>query len=141
MGTDEDKRLIEAFRLRLWGRGDVTPIDEVIDPDAVTHWGDFGSNTIEAVRADVERYYVGFTDVETRVDDLLADGDKVVLRWSTIGRQTVPYGRVASTVRAITMEGVDVYRIVAGRIVEAWSLWDGLSVYQQLGPVDADVGP
>lgn len=137
----DNKQLVEAFHRRLWGGGDVSAIDDVIAPDAVTHWGDFESNTVEAVRADVERYFAGFTDVATRIDDLLGDGDKVVLRWSTTGRHTGPYGKVAPTGRTVTMDGVDVYRISGGRIVEAWSMWDGLGVYQQLGLVADDVGP
>ena len=39
------------------------------------------------------------------------------------------------------MRGIDVYRLDGGRVVEAWSLWDGLAAYQQLGLVDPDVGP
>ena len=39
------------------------------------------------------------------------------------------------------MTGVDIYRLEGGRIIEAWSMWDALAVYQQLGLVDPDVGP
>ncbi|WP_162942396.1 ester cyclase [Desertimonas flava] len=138
---NENKGIVERFHHRLWGDGDASVIDEVVAPDAVTHWGDSESNTIEAMRADVERYFAGFTDVSTGIDDLLGDDDKVVLRWSTTGRHTGPYGKVAPTGKTITMEGVDVYRLAGGRIVEAWSMWDGLSVYQQLGLVADDVGP
>lgn len=139
--TEQNRATIRAFHHRLWGEADLTAIEDVIHPDAVTHWGDFESNTVDAVREDVERYYKGFTGVETAIGDLLADGDKVVLRWSTWGDHTGPYGSVPATGKRILMEGVDVYRLDGGRIVEAWSMWDGLAVYQQLGLVAEDVGP
>ena len=79
--------------------------------------------------------------MRTAIDDLVAEDDKVVLRWSTTGTHTGSYGSVPPTGRVVTMNGVDVYRLAGGRIVEAWSMWDGLAAYQQLGLVDADVGP
>lgn len=140
-GQRANKRLVAAYHRRLWGDGDLTAIDDVIAPDAITHWGDAGSNTIAAVRADAERYFAGFTEVTTHIDDLVAESDKVVLRWSTTGVHTGPYGRVAATGRTITMHGVDIYRLSDGRIVEAVSTWDGLGAFQQLGLVADDIGP
>ena len=134
------KGLIVAFHERLWGEGDRTVIDEMISPDAVTHWGDSDSNSIEAVRKDVDRYFAAFSDVTTRIDDAIADGDRVVVRWRTTGRHTGPYGNVAPTGRMITMAGVDIYRLEGGRIAEAWSMWDGLGTYQQLGLIDPAIG-
>ena len=65
----------------------------------------------------------------------------MVLRWTTAGTHTGPYGEVPPTGRVVTMRGIDVYRLDGGRVVEAWSWWDGLAAYQQLGLVDPDVGP
>jgi steroid delta-isomerase-like uncharacterized protein len=137
----ENKELIRTFHHRLWAERDLGVLDHVIAPDAVMHWGDSDSNAAEAVRADVERYFAAFSDVRTSIDDLVGEDDKVVLRWTTSGVQTGPYGKVPPTGREITMRGVDVYRLDRGRIVEGWSMWDALDVYQQLGLVDPDVGP
>jgi predicted ester cyclase len=56
-----------------------------------------------------------------------------VLRWATSGRHVGPYGDIAATGRRITMRGIDILRIEGAQIVECWSMWDGLDVYDQLG--------
>lgn len=136
-----NKELIRTFRRRLWAEHDLGVLDEVFAADASVRWGDDASNAVTAIRSDVERYFAGFTEVRTSIDELLAEDDKVVVRWTTTGRHTGPYGKVPATGREITMTGVDGYRIEGGRIVEAWSMWDALATYQQLGLVAPDVGP
>jgi steroid delta-isomerase-like uncharacterized protein len=140
-GGERNKEIVRALHRRLWGDADLTVIEEVVSEDAVTHWGDAETGTRDAIRSDAERYFAAFSDVSTSIDDLIGEQDKVVLRWSTIGTHTGPYGKVPPTGRMITMNGMDVYRLDSGRIVEAWSMWDGLGVYQQLGLVDREVGP
>jgi len=139
--TASNKQLVRDLHQRLWGDADLDVIDEVIDEDATTHWGDGEGNTARAIRADAERYFAGFTDVETSIDDVIAEADQVVVRWTTTGTHSGPYGSLPPTGRRIVMTGVDIYRLAAGRVVEAWSMWDGLSVYRQLGLVDPDLGP
>jgi steroid delta-isomerase-like uncharacterized protein len=145
MSTVDDsarnKELAQAFHRRLWAEGDIGVVEELIAADATTHWGDSESNAVAAIRADVERYFTAFTDVHTSIDELVGEEDKVVLRWSTTGTHTGPYGKVSPTGRVVTMTGVDIYRLEGGRIVEVWSMWDALAAYQQFGLVDPDVGP
>lgn len=139
--TSQNKELIRTFHHRVWAERNIGALEETIAPDAVMHWGDSESNAVAAVRADVERYLAAFSDVRTSIDDLIGEDDKVVLRWRTTGVHTGPYGKVPPTGRVVTMTGVDVYRLDGSRIVEAWSMWDALSTYQQLGLVDPDTGP
>src|SRR5215204_5103456 len=122
-----NKELVRAFHRRLWAERDIGVVEEMIASDAKAHWGDSESDAVTAIRA----------DVHTSIDDLIGEDDKVVLRWSTTGTHTGPYGRVPPTGRVVTMAGVDVYRIDGGRIVEAWSMWDALAAYHQLGLVDS----
>jgi steroid delta-isomerase-like uncharacterized protein len=139
--STRNKELVRTFHRRLWAERDIGVIEEMIVSDAKTHWGDSESRAASAIRADVERYFAAFTEVHTSIDDLIGEGDKVVLRWTTTGTNTGPYGSVPPTGRVVTMTGVDVYRLDGGHIVEAWSMWDALGAYRQLGLVDAEVGP
>ena len=136
-----NKELLQDFHHRLWAERDIDVVEELIAADATTHWGNSESNAVAAVRADVERYLAAFTDVHSSIEALIGEDDKVVLRWNTTGTHTGPYGKVPPTGRVITMTGVDMYRLEGGRIIEAWSMWDALAAYQQLGLVDPDVGP
>lgn len=127
------KELIARYHQRLWGSGDLTAIDEAFAPFAVVHLTGFDGSAVQTVRDDATRYQGAFTDVSTAVLSLLAEDDRVVLHWSTTGTHTGPYGKVAATGKAITMTGIDIFRVADGRIVELWSMWDGLDVYDQMG--------
>jgi len=131
--ADANKALIRAYHQRLWGEGDLSVIKEVWSPDAKVSMTDFEGTALDTVVEDAERYFSAFTDVNTKIHDLLAEGDKVVLHWSTTGKHVGPYGDVAATGREITMAGMDILTLKDGKIVEIASMWDGLTVYDQLG--------
>ncbi|MEM5475743.1 ester cyclase [Pacificibacter sp. AS14] len=133
MTTDSNKALVRAYHTELWEKGDKTSIDRYWSADAKVDVTDFDSNAIDAIHDDVARYWGAFKDVETEILTLVAEGDQVVLHWQTSGLHFGPYGDVAATNKRITMAGIDILRIENERIVECSSMWDGLSVYDQLG--------
>ena len=131
--AEANKAIVAAYHEALWQGGDKGAIDRTWSPDAKVHMTDFEGTAVDVVRADVERYFGAFNDIETRIDHLVGEGDRVVLHWTTSGTHVGPYGDVAATGRRITMTGMDLMRLDDGKIVECWSMWDGLSVYDQLG--------
>ena len=124
--------IVRDYHERVWVHDDLTAL-ETWDADAAVDVTGFADATVEAIREDVLRYRGAFTDVRTSILDLLGQDDQVVLHWETTGRHVGPYGSVAATEKDITMTGVDIFRLAGGRIVECRSLWDGLSVYEQMG--------
>lgn len=130
---EQNKKTVETYHQKLWGEGDKSAIETYWSPDAEVHMTDFDGTAVDVVREDVDRYFGAFTDQKTTIHHLVAEGDKVVLNWSTTGKHIGPYGDVAATGKDITMAGMDLLRLVDGKIVECWSMWDGLSVYDQLG--------
>jgi predicted ester cyclase len=127
--------LVRALHLELWRDGDMSAIDRYISPAARTVMTGFDGSTIDVLREDVERYQGAFTDVETEIVDLIDSGDKVVLWWTTAGSHVGPYGDIAPTPTGdrITMEGVDVFTVESGLVVEVRSFWDAAAVYRQFG--------
>lgn len=137
-GTELDmaaanKTLVETYHYALWRDGDKTAIDRYWSPEAQVHMTDFAGTAVDVIHEDVERYWGAFNEVETRIEHLVAEDDKVVLHWSTAGTHFGTYGEIAATGKRITMTGMDMLRIGDGKIIECWSMWDGLSVYEQLG--------
>lgn len=130
---DRNLAVIRDYHERVWVHDDLTALDEYWDPAAAVDVSGFDDGSLQAIRDDVARYRGAFTDVRTSILDLLGQGDQVVLHWETTGHHVGPYGSVAATGRDITMTGVDIFRLADGRIVECRSLWDGLSVYEQMG--------
>lgn len=133
MSAEKNKALVEKYHTELWRDGDHSAIDRYWSPDAKVLMTDFEGTAVDVVREDVERYFGAFTEIETSADHLIAEGDKVMLHWTTSGKHIGSYGDVAATGKRITMTGMDLFRVEDERIVECWSMWDGLSVYEQLG--------
>lgn len=131
--TEANKLTVAAYHHALWRDGDKSAIDRYWAPDAKVHMTDFEGTAVDVVREDVNRYFGAFEQIETTIEHLVAEGDRVVLHWSTSGLHVGPYGEVAATGKRIAMTGMDLMRLQDGRIVECWSMWDGLSVYDQLG--------
>lgn len=129
---EQNKAIIAAYHNRLWGEGDLSVIKEVWSPNAKVSMTDFEGTALDTVVEDATRYFGAFTDVTTTIHDLLAEGDKVVLHWSTTGTHTGPYGEIAATGKEVTMAGMDILTLAEGDIVEIRSMWDGLSVFEQM---------
>ncbi len=127
--------LVRTMHLELWGDSDPTAIDRYISPDARTVMTGFEGSTIAVMREDVERYQGAFDDVSTEIVELIEAGDQVVLWWRTVGTHTGSYGDIAPdpTGERITMEGVDIYKVAGGKVVEVRSFWDAAEVYRQFG--------
>lgn len=138
-GTEAERNaaVVRDYHERVWRHDDLGALEDSWDPDATVRVTGFADSSIEAIREDVLRYRGAFTDVASRIVDLVAQDDAVVLHWETTGRHVGPYGSVAATGREITMTGVDIFRLADGRIVSCHSLWDGLSVYEQMGVLSA----
>ena len=125
----------------VYSGGDPAELNELLSPDYVLH-GLTGGSTDRAGRIrQLAMFLRAFPDQRVTADDLIAQGDKVTLRWTTRGTQTGPFdsplGVIQPTGRSVTHAGINIMRFVDGKVVEEWSAEDTLSLLQQLGAVPA----
>ena len=73
-----------------------------------------------------------FPDLDRTLEDLVAEGDKVVARWTAKGTNTGEFNGMPATGKFATSSGITIFRIADGRIVEEWSESDMLGLLQQL---------
>jgi len=127
--------LIRRFHHELWGGGDLSAIDRLVDSNARTAMTGFEGSTVDVLREDVGRYLAAFDQVSTEIVELIVHDDRAAVWWRTSGRHIGPYGDIAPepTQRRITMEGVDFFTVREGRIVAMRSFWDAAEVYRQFG--------
>jgi predicted ester cyclase len=135
----EPKELVRSYHERVWTLRDLTALADSWSSDAYLDVQGFDGHAIEVLRADIDRYFIAFTDVKSTIVDLVGEDDRVVLHWETAGLHVGPYGAIAPTGKVITMRGIDILRVEAGLIVACTSMWDGLSVYEQLGLLPDDL--
>ena len=115
--------------------GDMATVDEIIAPEFVRHDLAGGPDTAgpEGVKRLIAGLRAAFPDLQTTIEDIFADGEKVVVRFSVRGTHSGPFMGIAPTGREATWRGVNIYRVSGGRIRETWQLADGLGLLRQLG--------
>jgi steroid delta-isomerase-like uncharacterized protein len=81
-------------------------------------------------------YLSAFPDLHATVEDVIAEGDKVVTRYTVRGTHQGEIEEFGPpTGRQVEIKGLTMHRIEGGKIVEEWERYDNLSVLQQLGLV------
>jgi len=87
-----------------------------------------------------EIYLAAFPDLHFTINDQIADGDKVVTRWTATGTHRGALMSVAPTGNRVTMTGISISRVQNGKLVEGWGNSDTLGILQQLGVIQM-MGP
>jgi steroid delta-isomerase-like uncharacterized protein len=129
------RRIIEE----MFGAGNYELAHELIAADAVSHdpaqpervTGAAGA--IESARG----YRDAFPDLRMTVDQVVADGDDVAIRWTARGTHKGDLFGIAPTGKEATVTGITIDRWAGGKIAESWTNWDTLGLLQQLGAVPA----
>jgi predicted ester cyclase len=94
-------------------------------------------NSTCCLRAAVNWLSAAFPDMHMAIDDVLAEGDKVVVQTTMSGTHQGPFWGIAPTGRRFAQRQVHVFRIVAGKVAEHWAIRDDLGFLQQLGAAPA----
>ena len=136
--SDQNKALARRYVEEVWNRDNLSFIDELIAPNATFHdpsvpGGKFTGP--EGLRQFVQIYRGAFPDVRLAIEDLIAEGDKVVSRWTATGTHKGELMGIAPTGKRVTVTGCDIANYQNGKIVEAWASYDMLGMLQQLGVV------
>lgn len=133
--TARNKAIVRRYFDEVLTSGNLSSIDELIASDYVSHYPagyELGGGP-EDVRQIVTSVRRAFPNVRFTVDDLIAEGEKVVCRWTFQGEQEGDFMGIAASGRKATVMGIAIYRIVNNQIAEAWFTWDALGLMRQLG--------
>ena len=125
----------KALVRRSWELPDnLNIIDEIYAPDLVWHDPDREIKGTDEAKEFITLYKAAFPDLRTTVEDVIAEGDQVVTRWTVRGtHQGEVEGFGPPTGRQVEMRGITIHRIDGGTIIEEWNSYDNLGVMQQLG--------
>jgi len=140
MSTKEDKELVRQA-MKEWNgvKGDVAKMRSLYDkyyaPDFIYHDVSGGDmNREEAIQNNVTGVSA-FPDVNYSIDDILAEGDKTVIRFTMQASHKGTFMGVPATGKQIVVKGVEIDKIVGGKIVETWDFLDSLGMMTQLGVI------
>jgi predicted ester cyclase len=130
------RELGRRFREDLWNTGDLALADEIVDRDCPFHAQipfpiDFARGP-DAVRHLVFFYHLAFSEIRVTADQIVAEDDMVVVRWTAHGRHTGHLLGLPPTGRETVITGIDMLRVAGGKIAEGWVSWDTLGLVEQL---------
>jgi steroid delta-isomerase-like uncharacterized protein len=132
MNTDQNKQA--ALRLyELLNAGDVAAVGDLVTADYVEHDPLPGQGTgREGV---VDRFSMIVRGLAPRftIEDVIAEDEKVVVRWTNAGTHIGDFAGIPATGRSFTIGGIDIYRVRDGLLCEHWHQLDQLSMLGQLG--------
>jgi steroid delta-isomerase-like uncharacterized protein len=134
VSVEENKALYRRWFEEVVTGGDLDLADELLASGYVLHFPGMPTPVDrEGHKQLVLAFRSGFPDWEETVDDVIAEGDKVVIRVTGTGTHDGEFQGTPPTGRRVTATGVGIGRIEGGQIAESWAAYDALGLMQQLG--------
>lgn len=137
MGAEQtetaNKAVVQAFWTDVWAKRRFDRVDELFADDFVIHSAGKTIGPRDKFKAWVRSFFANIDDLELIVEDIFADGDKVITRWLCKGRFTGEMFGLKGKGQPIAFTGMNIMTVRDGRIVEAWVERDSLGLARQIG--------
>jgi len=137
MSTQDPKALVRRFLSTVIASQDLAAADDVLSPDYTVHMVGLPEPVAgrAAWKALIGSYFAAFPDLRVELDDEIAAGDRVVIRYTWTGTHRGPFAGVAATGQPVRVAGQSIFRVADDRVAEEWHQDDTLGLLQQLGVV------
>ena len=120
-----NKELVRRFYKEVYQDWNMAMVDAVVSPRFRSHdWPAGGPTGPQAFRAYYSELRTALPDAHYEVDDLIAEDDRVVVRWRLLGTHVGDFRGIAPTGRAIALKGIAIYRVEQGMLVDRWVVTD-----------------
>jgi steroid delta-isomerase-like uncharacterized protein len=133
MSDDELRTAVRRFFEEVWNKGNVSETDAFLAPEFVSH------NTFDVrivgprgYGAAVTDYRAAFPDLHTTLEDVLVDGDRVVVRGTDRGTHRGDFMGIPASGREVTTTWIEIFRMENGKAVEGWLEADTATLRNQL---------
>ena len=131
---EENKAIVARYWAEVWTAGGEGAVADLLAEDELHHWG-VGDDTVgrEAFSARLGTFLTAFPDFTVRVEQVVAEGDLVVSRYTATATHRGAWLGIPATGTAVEYTGINVFRIACGKIAESWGEADHLGLLRQLG--------
>jgi len=142
--TSANKTLVRRWFEEVWNQGREDTIDSLFAANGIG----YGLGDTEApvqgpggIKPFVRNLRGALPDIHMKIEDIMAEGDRVTVRITAEGTHKGGNLGVAPTGGRVRIEGIVIVRIANGQIVEGWNSWDQLGLLRQIGALPARKGP
>jgi steroid delta-isomerase-like uncharacterized protein len=134
--SDQNKAISRRVFDEVWNQGQYAALAEIYAADVVSPNRPPGLPAgIAGAEQLIRMYRAAFPDTHMTIEDQVAEGDKVVTRWTATGTHKGELMGIPASGKQIKITGVAIDRIAGGKIVEEWGLADQLGMMQQIGAI------
>jgi steroid delta-isomerase-like uncharacterized protein len=135
MSTENNKTAALRIPLEVFNKGNLDAADEVMAPDYIEHAPIPPGlpPSLPGFKLFIPAFRAAFPDFQYTVDDVIAEGDKVVVRLTAHGTQKGEFAGLPASGREATWSEIHIVDMAEGKIVEHWVVQDQLGMMQQLG--------
>ena len=134
----EANKAVVRSAFDVFGTGDLDQVLETYAPDVIYHSPEGDLHGRDAVRGYLGIYFTAFSNIGVTVEDLIAEGDKVVARVTGTGTHTGDLQGMPPTGKQMSVSGMTIMRVANGKIAEEWELFDLMGMMQQLGAIPSE---
>ena len=141
MTTDQNRAIVRRYYDEVLNGGTVAVLDEIAVEDYIENDPFPGmGNGREQLKLRAGALLSAFSPCTFKIEDIVAEGDRVAVRWRSRGTQSGEFMGIPPTNRSYEIAGIDFHRLADGRMAEHWHVVDQLSQLQQLGLLPSSQG-
>lgn len=136
MSAKENKAIVRQF-WGVWEEGNIGLVDELLAPDYTNHTPATPDQPTgpEGVKGVVAMFRSAMPDLKVIVEDMIAEGEKVAVRYTLEGTHEGELFGVPPTGQRLSIKSISVERVLDGKIIEHWRVTESLDMMQQLGVI------
>ena len=135
MSTEQNKMLARRLFEEVWNDKNLAVLDELVASNFVFHNSVQTLYGPEGFKQFATTYHNAFPEAHFTVEDVIAEGDTVALRWSARATHTGELLGIPPTGKQVTVTGITITLISNGKSVESWGEFDALGMLQQIGVI------
>lgn len=132
--------VIRRWMDEIWNQRRDATVHEILGADAVGHLEGLVTRSVDEFLAARAYLLQAFPDFHITVDDAIAQGDHVAIRWSATGTQDGPLMEVPATGQEVALRGLTWFTLRDGKIVEGWDAWNLGRLVDELRTVSQAMG-
>jgi steroid delta-isomerase-like uncharacterized protein len=141
MSQQDNKAVARRYYDEVLNHRNIELLNEIAAEDYVEHDPFPGQgNGLADLQARVQLLLTAFDPLEFTIEDLIAEGDKVVVRWRNAGKNSGSFLGIPATDNDISIAGIDIHRLHDGRLAEHWHVVDQFTQMQQMGLIPTPGG-
>ncbi len=134
MSEQDNKAVVRRYYVEVLNQRNIGLLDDLAVEDYVEHDPFPGQgNGLADLKARVAGLCAAFEPMHFTIEDVVAEGDKVVVRWTNAGRHSGGFMGIPATGKDFRIAGIDIHVVKDGKLAEHWHVVDQFAQMQQLG--------